>query len=157
MEPANRSPSPDVGIELREIDAQTVRSICDLAVRQDQRRFVAPNAVSIAQAHFSPHAWFRAIYAGAEPVGFVMLEEQPEKPEYYLWRFMIDARYQNRGDGRRALELVVARVRTLPGATELLTSVHQAPGSPQPFYEKLGFRLTGEYEEGEALMRLPLC
>lgn len=151
-----RPPQRDREITLREITAETVRAICDLTVRQDQRRFVAPNAVSIAQAHFSKQAWFRAICAGETPVGFVMLEEQPEKPEYYLWRFMIDARYQRHGFGRRALELVIERVRTLPGATELLTSVLPAPGGPQAFYEKLGFRLTGKYEEGEALMRLPL-
>ena len=29
-------------------------------------------------------------------------------------------------------------------------------GSPQGFYEKLGFKLTGEYEEEEAIMRLIL-
>jgi diamine N-acetyltransferase len=69
---------------------------------------------------------------------------------------MIDARYQRRGFGRRAFALVVEHVRTLPQAKELLTSVVQEPGGPQAFYEKLGFRLTGGYEEGEALMRLPL-
>ena len=51
---------------------------------------------------------------------------------------------------------MIDHVKTRPGATELLTSVHQAEGGPQAFYEKLGFKLTGDYEEGEALMRLPL-
>jgi diamine N-acetyltransferase len=143
-------------VTLREITAETVRIICDLSVRDDQRKFVAPNAVSIAQAYFSEHAWFRAVYAGDTPVGFVMLEDQPQKPEYYLWRFMIDQRFQGRGLGRRAIALLVPYVMTRPNATELLTSVVQAEGGPQGFYEKLGFRLTGEYEEGEALMKLVL-
>jgi diamine N-acetyltransferase len=125
-------------------------------VREDQKQFVASNAVSIAQAYFSEYAWFRAIYADDTPVGFVMLEDQPEKPEYFLWRFMIDARYQGMGFGRRALEMLIEHVRTRPNATELLTSFHEGDGSPQGFYEKLGFRLTGDWEEGEALMRLPL-
>jgi hypothetical protein len=30
----------------------------------------------------------------------------------------------------------------------------QEKGGPQGFYEKIGFELTGQYEEGEALMRL---
>jgi diamine N-acetyltransferase len=149
-------PTPESEVTLREIDADTVRAICALSVRDNQTQFVASNAVSIAQAHFSDHAWFRAIYASDVPVGFVMLEDMPEKPEYFLWRFMIDDRYQGMGFGRRAIELVVEDVRGRPGATELMLSVVQADGGPQAFYERLGFRLTGEYEEGEALMRLAL-
>ena len=69
---------------------------------------------------------------------------------------MIDSRYQGMGFGARAIALLVDHVKTRPGATELQTSVVQAEGGPQPFYESLGFELTGEYEEGEALMRLRL-
>jgi len=143
-------------VTLREITEDTVRTICNLSVRDDQKQFVAPNAVSIAQAYFSKHAWFRAIYADETPIGFLMLEDQPEKPEYYLWRFMIDARYQRMGFGRRAIALLIEHVQTRPNATEFLTSVLQADGGPQGFYEKLGFKLTGEYEEGEAMMSLVL-
>ena len=149
-------PTPESEVTLREIDADTVRAICNLAVRPDQLKFVAPNAVSIAQAYFEKRAWFRAIYADETPVGFAMIEDWPEKPEYFLWRFMIDARWQRMGFGRSALGLIIEHVRTRPGATELMTSVVQAEGGPQPFYESLGFEPTGEYEEGEALLRLRL-
>jgi diamine N-acetyltransferase len=150
------APTSESKVTLREITADTVREICYLSVREEQRQFVAPNSVSMAQAYFSKHAWFRAIYAGDTAVGFLMLEDQPEKPEYYLWRFMIDARYQGMGFGRKALEILIEYVKTRPNASELLTSVHVAEGGPQGFYEKLGFRLTGDWEEGEALMRLQL-
>ncbi|MBE9046810.1 GNAT family N-acetyltransferase [Pleurocapsales cyanobacterium LEGE 10410] len=143
-------------VTLREITSDSVRTICNLSVRDEQQKFVAPNAMSIAQAYFSESAWFRAIYADTTPIGFVMLEDKPEEAECYLWRFMIDARYQGMGFGRRALLLVIDRVKTRPNATELLTSVVQKEGSPQSFYEKLGFKLTGEYEEDEAIMRLKL-
>jgi diamine N-acetyltransferase len=149
-------PSLGSKVTLREISSDTVRTICSLSVREEQRKFVAPNAVSIAQAYFSKYAWFRAIYADETPVGFLMLEDQPEKPQYYLWRFMIDARYQGMGFGRWALKLLIEHVRTRPNATELLTSVHQAEGGPQEFYERMGFELTGEREEDEALLRLHL-
>ena len=139
---------------LCKITDKNVSQICDLSVRDDQKIFVAPNSVSIAQAYFSKFAWFRAIYYNKNPIGFVMLEDQPQKPEYYLWRFMIDSGYQGKGYGRRAIELIINYVRSRPKATELLTSVLQEKGGPQGFYEKLGFELTGEYEEGEAMMRL---
>ena len=60
-------------ITLKEITEETLRSVLELEVSKDQKKFVAPNAVSIAQAHFSKNAWFRAIYANDTPVGFVML------------------------------------------------------------------------------------
>jgi len=143
-------------VSLREITRETVRAICRLQVGPGQDRFVAPNAVSIAQAHFEPKAWFRAICAGEEPVGFVMLYEDPEKPEYFLWRLMIAAEQQGEGYGRRALELLVDRVRNLPGATELLTSYVPAEGGPEGFYKGFGFVDTGEVENGEVVCRLPL-
>ncbi len=146
----------DSKVSLREVTADTVHTIIKLDVTKNQKQFVAPNAVSIAQAHFSDKTWFRAIYADKIPVGFAMIEDQPEKPEYYLWRFMIDIQYQNMGYGFKAMELLIEHVRTRPNATEFLTSVVQKEGGPQGFYEKLGFKLTGEYEEGEAMMCLKL-
>lgn len=150
------TPSAGSTVTLREVTADTLREICRLSVHETQQQFVAPNAVSIAEAHFHAHAWFRAVYADAVPVGFLMLSDRPERPQYFLWRFMIDARYQHMGFGRRAIELLVEHVRARPGAAELLTSVVQAEGGPQGFYERQGFRLTGEHDDGEAVLRLPL-
>jgi diamine N-acetyltransferase len=154
--PTGEKPAASAEVALREVTGDTVRIICDLSVAEEQRRFVSPNAVSIAEAHFSGFAWFRAVYADETSVGFLMLHDSPKEPEYFLWRFMIDHRYQGLGFGRRALKLLIDHVRTRPGARELLTSVVQGKGGPQGFYERLGFALTGEYEEGEALMRLSL-
>lgn len=149
-------PARDSVVTLREITAETVRTICNLSVREDQRSFVAPNAVSIAQAHFAPEAWFRAIYAGDTPVGFAMISDKPEVPEYFLWRFMIDQRWQHLGYGRRAIDLLVTHVRTRPGATAFFTSAVPGEGSPQPFYEKIGFAPTGQIDDGEVVLRLEL-
>ena len=78
-------------VTLREITKETVLQICGLSdtLAEPQHKMVAPNAISISQAHFSDEAWFRAIYADEVPVGFVMLYDNAEKPEYFLWRFMI--------------------------------------------------------------------
>ena len=87
----------DDGVTLRDITAETVGSVIKLAVADYQTRFVAPNAVSLAQALFAPAAWYRAIYLGDKPVGFVMLEDEtqlnpmPETPSVSVWRFMVDA------------------------------------------------------------------
>jgi diamine N-acetyltransferase len=149
-------------VSLREINASTVRAIVALAVAPEQQRFVANNAVSLAQALFSPEAWYRAIYLADDPVGFLMLYDEtlrvppPEAPEFFLWRFMIDARFQRRGIGKAALEQVIAHVRAKRVATSLGVSYVPGPGCPEPFYLASGFRHTGRIDEGEIVLELAL-
>lgn len=141
---------------LREVTAETVRAICALEVAPEQRGFVAPNAVSISQAYFEPKAWFRAVYAGETPVGFVMLHDDSEAGEHFLWRFMIAAEHQGKGYGRRALDLVVAHLRSRPGARVLGSSYVPGDDGPGAFYRRYGFVETGEVDEGELVIRLDL-
>jgi diamine N-acetyltransferase len=149
--------SSEATISLREITKDNLREIFRLKVAPEQERFVALNAISIAQAYFDRDvAWFRAIYADDKPVGFVMLHDEPAAQKYYLWRFMIDHQYQKLGYGARALALVIDYVRQRPGAHEFLTSVVPGEGSPGSFYEKQGFVYTGDVDEGERVMRKPL-
>ncbi len=143
-------------VELREITEDTVAQIIKLEVAADQNQFVAPNAVSIAQAYFEPKAWFRAIYAAGEPVGFIMLFDDPDKPEYYLWRLMVADGHQRKGYGRRALELLVEYVRSRPNSSELLTSYVPAEGGPMQFYKDFGFVETGEVDDDEIVTKLEL-
>jgi diamine N-acetyltransferase len=147
---------PEATVTLREVTRETVQAILNLKVAPQQRSFVASNAVSLAQAHFYDFAWFRAIYADEVPVGFVMLADQPEKSEYFLWRLMIAADQQGKGYGRRAVQLLIEYVKTRPNASELLVSYEPGEGGPGDFYYKLGFQDTGRVEEGEIVLRLPL-
>jgi len=140
----------DAVVGFREVTKDTLGAILALEVHENQRQFVATNAKSIAQAHFaSDVAWFRAIYADETPVGFLMLSDDREKQEYFLWRFMIDRRYQRRGFGWKALALIVEHVKKLPGAKELLLSYEPGEGSPGPFYHAFGFVDDGRVEDGE--------
>jgi diamine N-acetyltransferase len=144
-------------VSLREVTADTVREICRLRVEADQEGLVAPVAESIAEAYFAPKAWFRAVYAGDTPVGFVMLHDDADNQQYHLWRLLIDGTQQGKGYGRRAIGLVCDYVRTRPGASELLTSWMPGDHGPERFYRKLGFELTGEVEDGEVVGRLRLA
>jgi diamine N-acetyltransferase len=143
-------------VDLREITRDTVRAICKLEVAEDQRGFVAPNAVSIAEAHYVPQHWMRAIYADGEPAGLVLTYEEPDGEGYYLWRFMVADAFQRRGVGRRAMELLLDRWREL-GATEAKLSVIPGNDGAIGLYESLGFRLTGEESHGELIMRMDLA
>lgn len=149
---------PEAVVTLREITRETVGQICDLSdtLSEQQQKMVAPNAKSIAEAHFEPKAWFRAIYADETPVGFIMLYDDPDGPEYFLWRLMIAAPHQRKGYGRRAVEQLIEYVRTRPGAVELRVSYVPIEGGPKGFYCKLGFEPTGQKIGHEIVMRLLL-
>jgi diamine N-acetyltransferase len=142
-------------ITLREITADTVRQVTALEVAPDQQGLVASNANSIAEAYFEPKAWFRAIAAGDELVGFAMVYRDPTASTFYVWRFMIDARHQGKGYGRRAMELLVEEARR-DGAPAVTLSVVPRAGSARAFYARLGFEETGAVHEGEVEMRLVL-
>jgi diamine N-acetyltransferase len=127
-----------VPVALREITAETVRTICGLDVAEEQRDNVAPVAVSIAQAHFEPRASFRAIHAGDEPVGFILWRDDDKPDTAYLWRFMIDRRHQGKGYGRDALEQLFGMLKA-QGVTTLSASVVRGEHSPLGFYLSIGF------------------
>lgn len=146
----------DSVVTLREVTKETVREVIDLEVGESQRNLVAPNAVSIAEAYFEENAWFRAIYVDDTPVGFMMTYEEPERPFYYLWRFMIAERYQGMGFGREAMKLLIERVEANPEAKELKVSAVPEEGGPIPFYEGLGFVDTGEVHDGEMVFQLQI-
>lgn len=151
-------------VSLQEITSDNRRAVEELRVAAGQETFVDGVVLSLAEAARTPQArpWLRAVYAGQEPVGFVMLGDDvpPGNPvipwRYYLWRMLIDARYQGRGYGRAALDLVVGYLRTRPGADALITSVVPGAGSPKGFYLRYGFESTGEMFDHEEVLRLPL-
>ncbi len=143
-------------VTLREVDEDSLWSILDLEVDEEQKRYVAPNAVSIAEAHFSESAWFRAIYAGETPVGFILLYIDEDEAEFDLWRMMIDKRYQRKGYGTQALDLVIDHISEVADAEELTLSYLPGDGDPAPFFAKIGFQDSDEWVDDEKILKLKL-
>ncbi|MFF3653935.1 GNAT family N-acetyltransferase [Streptomyces olivochromogenes] len=147
------------GVHLREITDANRDAVRALRVRRDQKQFVASVSKSLKEAAKKPETnpWYRAVYRGDEPVGFVMLSWKPPtglfKGRHFIWRFLVDKRYQRRGIGEEALTQIADLVRA-DGATELLTSYEPGDGEPWPFYRKFGFEPTGEMDDGEIVLRL---
>jgi diamine N-acetyltransferase len=153
---------PNAAVTLREVTSETVIPVCNLTytLTEPQSHMVAPNSLSIAQAHFSEHAWFRAIYGDETPVGFIMLYQGPghfdrETHVHFLWRLMVARPYQGMGFGRRAVELLVEKIKA-EGASELLTSCFEGEDGPEGFYHRLGFRRDGKMYGHEIGLRLAL-
>jgi diamine N-acetyltransferase len=159
--PRGEAPRDAGAVTLREITADTVRGVLKLSVAPGQDRFVAPNAVSLSQALFSPEAWYRAAWRGEELVGFVMVEDQsmkaqpPAKPEIGLWRLMVDQRFQGQGLGREIVARVVEHARA-KGFEKLFTSYVPGPDGPESFYLGMGFVPTGDVDHGEVVAALEI-
>jgi diamine N-acetyltransferase len=157
--PLDRSVTRDSPLSLREITADTLRAVLLLDVTGHQRRMVASSAVSLAQLPYAKQAWARAIHAGESVVGFAQVEllhediaGLPTSGEPFVWRFMIDARYQGFGLGRRAIDLIAESARP-DGGRALWLSCVPGRGSPYGFYRRIGFEDTGKKEEDEVLLR----
>jgi diamine N-acetyltransferase len=151
-------------LHLREITPENRAAIEALAVTAEQSSYVEGVAESIVEAAQTPDAcpWYRAVYAGDTPVGFVMISDgiTVDNPDwlgpYYLWRLLIDHRHQGLGYGAAAIRLVVDELRTRPDARVLVTSVVPGPATPLPFYLRQGFRDTGGVHLGELVLELDL-
>jgi len=146
-------------VSLRSITRENFYNVIGLMVKPEQRTFVAPNAKSIAEAHYNDNVYFKAIYADETPVGFIMLAH-PGTIEgltrYYLWRLMVDQNHQGQGFGKIALDLLCEYVRTLPNADFLYGSYQPGELGPEKFYHRYGFEDIDEMEENEQVMRIKL-
>jgi diamine N-acetyltransferase len=150
------------GVHLKEITDENREAVCAISVRKRQRRFVDSVASSLKDAAKEPEEnhWYRAVYLGDEPAGFVMLAwntptGRAGPGRYSLWRLLVDKHHQRRGIGQEVLRQIIELVRA-DGATELLTSYVPGDGNPGPFYRGLGFEPTGEIDDGEVVLRLTL-
>jgi len=137
-----------MNIDFRKVDEDNFDECVGLAVREDQR-FVASNLKSLAQASFSPEAVPRAIYAENAMVGFAMYIIDRGSGELYLWRLMIDQRFQGKGYGSAALALLERIARAEPGIVRMKLSTSPKNSNGIKVYTKFGFVDTGILDDGE--------
>ena len=99
---------------------------------REQKTFLPDNVTSLAYAGIVRESGIQVftfgIYKEDKPVGFAMIGyDIPYEPDddlndiyrftrssYFIWRFMIDKRYQGRGYGREAMRLILDFIKTGP-------------------------------------------
>jgi GNAT superfamily N-acetyltransferase len=149
-------------VSLRPIDESNREAVMALRLAPGQDQFVGSVEESLAEAADEPggRAIYWAVYDEEMPVGFVMISDEVDGPGYiphYLWKLLIDERYQRRGVGTATLDLIVDYFRGRPGVEVLSTSAGEGDGGPIPFYERYGFERTGDIVfDDEVLLRLKL-
>ena len=136
------------------IDRHNYLSVLDLSVGEEQRRFVASNMYSLAQAFVQPECIPLALYAENRPVGFVMYALDEDDHEYWIYRLMIDKRYQRRGYGREAMRMLIERIQADENHRVIYISFEPENLPAQTLYESLGFVPDGRIEYGEVVYKL---
>jgi diamine N-acetyltransferase len=160
-----------VRVELRDIVTEDdVEAVMGLRRGPGQDRYLGSMIShfedAIADARACPRMWSVHDRDGGELVGFVMISDDIPAERlaadddivgpYFLWRLLIDRRFQGRGYGAATIDVIARYVAAKPNGTALLTSCAAGEGSPQPFYLGYGFVKTGEEKWGEDLLRLDL-
>lgn len=155
-------------IELRKITYDNFRECIKLEPHEEQKSYVASNVGSLAEAYVAltnneciPMPY--AIYDNDTMVGFIMLSyneanEDNNENTYWVWRLMIDKRYQGKGYGREAMEKALELIKTFPYGTAASVFLSYEPENmvAKRLYASLGFVETGKIEYGEMVAKLVL-
>ena len=142
-------------IVLKPITRENLEEVLSLKVKEDQEKYVIPNAESLSRAYvYSETAYPFAVYDDDTIVGFIMMGYYEVKRYYTLWEFMIDHKYQNKGYGRQALKLGLNFVKEKFGPVDIYTGVTSGNTVAKKLYESVGFESTGLLELGMEEMRL---
>ena len=165
-------------IHLEKITWDNADDVIALRVAREQKDFLPSNIDSLVDAYLSlsegKPVYPFAIYNDKKAVGFIMIDYShdwsgykheawlnsdeykfyKDKSYYYIWRFMIDKRYQMRGYGREAIKQAIEFVKTFPCGEAEYCVLSYSPTNEvaKKFYESVGFvEINGDgyYEEND--------
>jgi diamine N-acetyltransferase len=142
-------------IVLLPITVQNWETAAALEVDDHQKNFIRSNAWSIAESRYHPELNPMGIYRGGTMVGFLMYGSAEQDGSAWLFRFMIDRKYQGQGLGKEALQRVIRRMRD-DGYTEINVGWDPANTVAERLYLNHGFEPTGVAAWGEKTARLQL-
>ncbi|USD34477.1 MULTISPECIES: GNAT family N-acetyltransferase [Vibrio] len=140
------------------VNGNIIDDIIDLTVEESQKHLIASNAEWLAQASFNDSSISYAIYLDQKPAGLISLidprlldkfDDHFQKEHLYVWRVMIDHRFQGKGLGNQAINFSkrYASMIGLQGVS--LTTMDKEEGNALSVYQKLGFTPTGRRLDDE--------
>ena len=147
----------------------TMDNVWDIYALKADNKLVATNAESLAEAYaflneFGPDLLLvRGIYKDELAVGFLMVDlgtsdmfDNHGEPYFLLWRLMIDESHQNKGYGRKAMEILIHELKSgIHGNARAFYSATAPASTVTPkFYRSFGMIPTGEMDEDETVLRM---
>jgi len=164
-------------IELKKISIldDNMKECIKLDFLPEQNGFVAPNAISLAEAYDNNKASSEegggdvafpyAVFENGVMVGFAMYgyfacgdDYEENEPIYYFWRLLVDKNHQGKGIGREIVRQVMGEIKSKPQGEANYCYVSYEPtniGSKTTF-ASFGFEEDGRVLEGEVVARYKL-
>ena len=139
-------------IALREINEENFHAVISMKLPESQRRFVADNAYSLAQAWLYRDAgdvFPCAICEEDVTVGFLMAEIDREEREFILWRVVVAPEYQGRGYGSQAAKLALKLAKESGQFDFATVDYKEGNEAARRAWEKAGFYPTEEIANGD--------
>lgn len=143
-------------VNFRKITEDNFEAIIKMK-RPEGEKFVAPNAVSLAQAWLyreNGDVFPFAVYNDDTVVGFMLLEEDMEQNELILWRIMLPPEQEGKGYGTAAVKLLIQYAKESGRYKKLTLLCAEENIIARHIYDKLGFLPTGEIKYGDIEMEL---
>jgi diamine N-acetyltransferase len=133
-------------IRLELVNKDNFDQVLDLEVAPKDQRRVASVEYSLAQAWLyrdSEVLFPYAVKSGQLTVGFLLLSYQHMENSYYIWRLLIDQKYQNQSFGKEVIRQVLQRARDDQQCHKV--TVNYVIGNHKMRYilEKFGFQPVG--------------
>lgn len=137
-------------IKLAEITEDNWLEAASLSVKEDQKAFLAPAVGILARGYVyrecNPRVF--VIENDGVIVGLSLVREFSDEPlGYDLQQFMIDRRYQGRGYGTAALQLILDELRREGHYDHVEVCVKKKDAEAIRLYEKAGFVDSGYIDE----------
>lgn len=141
-------------ISLRLIDQNNWEECINLKLKPEQQGFIASNLYSIAESKFSPQLEIKSIYCEEKLIGFAMYGIDSDDQNYWIYRFMIDERFQGQGYGKIAMKLIIEDIRRRDDCTDVIWLGYQLENEQgRRLYASVGFEEVGMASWGEMLAK----
>ena len=142
-------------VNLKPITKDNFDDVIELEVDENQD-FVVDNVYSIAESKVDPSMIPLAIYNDTNLVGFLMygINPDPDDNNYWIIRLMVDKKFQKNGYGKKAVELLIDRIKEDKNYSKIMVSTDPENVVAINLYKKLGFKTTGNIIDEEEVFEL---
>jgi len=132
-------------IGIKELNEENWYRCCEINVSKEQEKFLISNAISIAHSKYDPSLKTVAIYFEGEVVGFAMYNTVKEELDsYWIWRIMVDEKFQGQGIGEEATRLIVEDMKKFKECKRIAVAYVDGNEGAAKLYKKVGFVHRGE-------------
>ncbi|MFF3835078.1 GNAT family N-acetyltransferase [Streptomyces sp. NPDC002458] len=141
-------------VTLRGVDDTNWRAVADIAPLDSQRDHAPALAARYLLLSLREDTWHSlAVYADETVTGHVMWARDDDG-SYWIGGVLVDGPEQGRGTGRAAVRTLAGWLAQQEGCEVLRLSYGTDNTAAGELYASLGFRPTGEEEDGEVVVEL---